>query len=43
MRDAVAYRTLARLQAGFTVLGNATCWLAAWRIYAASKTDNAGA
>jgi hypothetical protein len=26
-------------QAFFTVLGNATCWAAAYRIYAASKAD----
>lgn len=31
------------MQAFFTVLGNTTCWLAAYRIYEASKADNAGA
>lgn len=31
------------LQAFFTVLGNATCWAAAYKIYAASKADNSRA
>ena len=29
------------LQAGLTVVGNGTCWLAAYRIYKASQVEEA--
>jgi len=30
---------LVSMQAGLTVLGNFTCWLAAYRIYEAAQTE----